>query len=65
MSIFSIRISPRAMKMMMMIGDVYSQARNIHLNEEAMSCNPESLDISPEDLVVSDDVTVVWGLKSL
>lgn len=44
---------------------VYSQARNIHSNEEAMSCNPESLDISPEDLVVSDDVTVVWGLKSL
>ena len=44
---------------------VYSQARNIHSNEEAMSCNAESLDITPDDLVVSDDVTVIWELKSL
>lgn len=42
---------------------VYSQARNIHSNEEAMSCNAESLDITPDDFLVSDDVTVVWNLN--
>ena len=42
---------------------VYSQARNIHSNKEAMSCSPSSLDIAPEDLVMGDDVNVTWELK--
>ena len=41
---------------------IYSQARNIHSNDEAKCCNPESLDITPDDLAVSDDVNVVWYL---
>lgn len=42
---------------------VYSQARNIHSNKEAMSCSPSSLDIAPDDLVMGDDVSVTWELK--
>ena len=41
---------------------VYSQARNIHSNNEAMACKPDSLDITPDDLVMSDNVNVVWNL---
>lgn len=41
---------------------VYSQARNIHSNEEAKASTPDSLDITPEDLVFSDDVQVEWEL---
>ena len=43
---------------------IYSQARNIHDADEAMSCNEESLDITPDDLVASDNVTVVWYLSN-
>ena len=42
---------------------IYSQAREIHCNEEAMSVNPTSLDITPDDLVLSDNVNVSWTLK--
>lgn len=42
---------------------VYSQARNIHSNKEAMACSSESLDITPDDLVMGDDVRVVWALE--
>lgn len=42
---------------------IYSQAREIHCAEEAVSCTPNSLDITPDDLVVSDNVNVVWKLK--
>ena len=42
---------------------IYSQARNIHSNKEAMASTSDSLDITPEDLVFSDDVNVVWELK--
>lgn len=41
---------------------VYSQARNIHSNKEAIACDSSSLDISPDDLVMSDDVKVEWEL---
>lgn len=41
---------------------VYTQARNIHSNKEAMASTSDSLDISPEDLVFSDNVTVVFEL---
>ena len=41
---------------------IYSQARNIHSNKEAMASTPDSLDITPEDLVFSDDVQVEWEL---
>ena len=41
---------------------VYSEARNIHSNAEAMVCDSNSLDISPDDLAVSDHVTVEWEL---
>lgn len=41
---------------------MYSQARNIHSNKEAMASSPEALDITPEDLVVSDEVLVVWNI---
>lgn len=43
---------------------IYSQARNIHSNNEALACNEESLDITPNDLVVSDEVNVVWFLSN-
>jgi hypothetical protein len=43
---------------------VYSQARNIHSNKEAMACDSSSLDITPDDLVMSDEVTVTWYLNS-
>lgn len=43
---------------------VYSQARNIHSNKEAMSCDSSSLNISPEDLVMSDNVKVEWELEN-
>ena len=42
---------------------VYSEARNIHSNSEAMACDSNSLDISPDDLVMSDNVKVEWELK--
>lgn len=41
---------------------IYSQARNIHNADEAMSCSPTSLDIKPDDLALSDNVEVVWYL---
>lgn len=41
---------------------VYSEARNIHSNKEAMSSTPDSLDITPDDLVMSDTVDVVFEL---
>lgn len=41
---------------------VYSQARNIHSNKEAMACDSSSLNISPDDLVMSDNVKVEWEL---
>lgn len=41
---------------------IYSQARNIHSNKEAMASTSESLDITPEDLVFSDEVKVEWTL---
>lgn len=44
---------------------IYSEARNIHGADEAMSCNEESLDITPTDLSVSDNVTVVWYLSNI
>ena len=44
---------------------VYSEARNIHSNKEAMACSTSSLDIAPDDLVMGDDVSVTWDLKSL
>jgi uncharacterized protein YggE len=43
--------------------NVYSQARNIHSNKEAMACDSSSLNISPDDLVMSDNVKVEWELK--
>lgn len=42
---------------------VYSEARNIHSNSEAMACDSNSLDISPDDLAMSDNVKVEWELK--
>lgn len=42
---------------------VYSQARNIHSNEEAMACSSDTLDITPDDLSVSDEVEVAWHLE--
>ena len=44
---------------------IFSEARNIHDADEAMSCNEESLDITPQDLSVSDNVTVVWYLSNI
>ena len=41
---------------------IYSQARNIHSNKEAMACDVNSLDITPDDLVMSDNVDVSWHL---
>ena len=41
---------------------VYSEARNIHSNSEAMACDSSSLDISPDDLGISDNVKVEWEL---
>lgn len=41
---------------------VYSQARNIHSNKEAMTSTPDSLDITPDDLVMSDTVDVEFEL---
>ena len=42
---------------------VYSQAREIHCNDEAKNSTPGSLDITPDYLVVSDNVNVKWYLK--
>lgn len=44
---------------------VYSEARNIHSNKEAMACSPSSLDVSPDDFVMGEDVDVTWELKNL
>lgn len=41
---------------------VYSQARNIHSNNEAVSSTADSLDITPDDLVMSDTVDVVFHI---
>lgn len=41
---------------------IYSQARSIHSNNEAITSTPSSLDITPDDLVVSDNVIVKWEL---
>ncbi len=41
---------------------VYSEARNIHSNKEAMACDGDSLNIAPDDLVMSENVEVVWWL---
>ena len=41
---------------------VYSEARNIHSNSEALACDSNSLDISPDDLAMSDNVKVEWEL---
>lgn len=43
---------------------IYSQARSLHSNEEAMKCSKDSLEINPDDLVISDEVEVVWELKN-
>lgn len=42
---------------------VYSEARNIHSNKEAMACDTNSLDIAPDDFVMSEEVEVVWNLE--
>lgn len=42
---------------------IYTQARNIHSNSEAMAYSSESLDITPDDLAVSDNVDVSWILE--
>ncbi|MBP6971369.1 MAG: SIMPL domain-containing protein [Bacteroidaceae bacterium] len=44
---------------------VYSQARNIHSNDEAKASTADSLDITPEDLAFSDYVNVSWELKPI
>lgn len=44
---------------------VYSQARNIHSNDEANASTVDSLDITPEDLAFSDYVNVSWELKPI
>ena len=44
---------------------VYSEARNIHSNQEAMACSASSLDIAPDDLIMGDEVNVTWELKNL
>lgn len=41
---------------------VYSEARNIHSNKEAMACDSNSLKISPDDLSMNDNVKVEWEL---
>lgn len=41
---------------------VYSEARNIHSNKEAMACDSNSLNISPDDLSMNDNVKVEWEL---
>lgn len=43
---------------------IYSEARNIHSNKEAMACSSDSLDITPDDLSVSDTVNVSWHLEN-
>ena len=44
--------------------EVYSEARNIHSNKEAMACDSSSLDITPDDLSMSDTVHVTWELNN-
>ena len=44
--------------------NVYSQARNIHSNDEAMACSSDSLNITPDDLAVNDSVNVSWYLEN-
>ena len=44
---------------------VNSQARHIHSNNEAMSCDTNSLNIEPDDLVMSDNVDVSWNLVKM
>lgn len=43
---------------------IYSEARNIHSNSEAMACDSSSLDITPDDLSMNDTVEVEWELVS-
>ena len=45
--------------------EIYSEARNIHSNEEAMACNSSSLDITPDDLSMNDTVDVEWELEEI
>lgn len=45
--------------------EVYSQARNIHSNEEAKASTPDALDITPDDMVMSDSVDVIFEIISL
>ena len=45
--------------------DTYSQARNIHSNEEAKESTADALDISPDDMVISDRVDVIFELTSI
>lgn len=44
---------------------VHSQARFIHSNKEAMTCDANSLNIEPDDLVMSDNVDVSWNLVKI
>lgn len=43
----------------------HSQARFIHSNKEAMTCDANSLNIEPDDLVMSDSVDVSWNLVKI
>ncbi len=43
---------------------IYSEARNIHSNQEAMACESSSLEITPDDLSMNDTVEVEWELVS-
>lgn len=43
---------------------MYSQARSIHSNSEAMASSADSLDITPDDFAVNDSVNVSWYLEN-
>lgn len=40
--------------------ELYSHARIIHSNAEAMACDINTFDITPDDLILSDTVKVSW-----
>lgn len=42
--------------------ETYSQARNIHSNDEAKASTVDALDITPDDMVISDRVEVVFEI---
>lgn len=44
--------------------EIYSQARNIHSNDEAMASSSDCLDITPDDLAINDSVQVSWYLEN-